>query len=411
MPTKASRHRIKSTLPPRLHLSEAANMHIVHSIPNLNFSSGGPVRAIIDLSQKLADQGHEVTIITHEDSDAPKDWRDNPSSNPRTVTLGDAISGGMRFSNEQKQRISSTLKNADLLHAHAIWNPLAMRTTNMARAAGVPYVISLRGMLDDWCMEQRRLKKLIYLKLGGTKMLNGAAAIHSTAEGELAQSKKWFPKAPGVVIPNLLNLTPYETMPGKDIARNKFPMFDTGDPVLLYLSRLHYKKGVEHLIEAIKILKDSGSPHRLIVAGDGDKPYENKLKALTAQLDLNDYVAFVGLVVGDEKLSLYQAADLFVLPTSQENFGFVLYESLAAGTALITTKGVDTWPELESQAKAVIVDQEKAALANTIKELTADPEALEERGQAGRKWIFAEQHPDRVIERFETMYNDVLKAH
>tara|TARA_R110002072_G_scaffold108107_5_gene234848 strand:+ start:830 stop:1987 length:1158 start_codon:yes stop_codon:yes gene_type:complete len=383
-------------------------MHIVHSIPNLNFSSGGPVRAIIDLSQKLADKGHEVTILTYEDSDAPKNWRDNPNSNPRTVTLGTVHNGGMRATPEQKKRIADAIAQADIVHAHAIWKPLTKRVCAMSRQAGVPYVISLRGMLDDWCMEQRRLKKLIYLQMGGTKMLNSANAIHSTAEGELAQSKKWFPKAPGVVIPNLLNLEPYETMPGKDIARNKFPMFNTGDPVLLYLSRLHYKKGVEHLIQAIKILKDSGSPHRLIVAGDGDKPYENKLKALTKELNLDDYVAFVGLVVGDEKLSLYQAADLFVLPTSQENFGFVLYESLAAGTALVTTKGVDTWPELQSQAQAVICDQNDKVLATTIKELTADPEALEARGQAGRKWIFEHQHPDRVIERFLDMYNDVL---
>lgn len=385
-------------------------MNIVHSIRALDFSDGGPVRAIIDLSAKLAALGHNVKIITLEDKDAPETWRDNPESNPCTVRIGPMSNKGLTYSPAQRAKIHDTIKDADIVHLHAIWEPMTLGVSKIVRKANKPYVISLRGMLDDWCMEQRRLKKLIYLKLGATDMLNSAAAIHSTAEGELAQSKKWFPKAPGVVIPNLLNLTPYETMPGKDIARKKFPMFDTGDPVLLYLSRLHYKKGVEHLIEAIKILKDSGSPHRLIVAGDGDKAYETKLKDLTTQLGLNDYVAFVGLVVGDEKLSLYQAADLFVLPTSQENFGFVLYESLAAGTPLVTTKGVDTWPELESQAQAVICDQEKNDLANTIKELTADPVALEQRGQAGREWIFAEQHPDRVIKRFQAMYNDVLKA-
>ena len=88
-------------------------MHIVHSIPNLNFSSGGPVRAIIDLSQKLADKGHEVTILTYEDSDAPENWRDNPNSNPRTITLGTVLNGGMRATPEQKKRITDAIAQAE----------------------------------------------------------------------------------------------------------------------------------------------------------------------------------------------------------------------------------------------------------------------------------------------------------
>ncbi|CAN0567887.1 unnamed protein product, partial [Laminaria digitata] len=267
---------------------------------------------------------------------------------------------------------------ADVVHAHGIWTPQAMRVTNVARAMKTPYVISLRGMLDDWCMDQRRPKKLAYLKMGGTRMLNEATLIHSTAEGELMQSKKWFPKSEGVVIPNLLNLQPYEQMPDPQIARDAFPFFDTDDPVLLYLSRIHYKKGIEHLIEAIKVLRDEGSPHRLLIAGDGDKDYESRLRALTKTHGLEDYVAFLGLVVGEEKIALYQAADLFVLPTSQENFGFVIYEALAAGTTVLTTKGVDTWPELESQAHATICEQRDTSIASAIKTLTGDPFALAE---------------------------------
>ena len=383
-------------------------MKIVHSIKNLNFSSGGPVRAIIDLSTKLAEIGHDVTIMTCEDIDAPAEWRSNPQSNPRTIVLGQLGINGLYASPAQRKLIAQTVAGADLVHAHGIWTPLAKRVTDATRKAGVPYVISLRGMLDDWCMDQRRAKKLVYLKLGGTRMLNGATLIHSTAEGELAQSKKWFPGSEGVVIPNLLNLQPYETMPGEEIARSKFKMFSKGDPVLLYLSRLHYKKGIEHLIDAVKILKDEGNPHRLIVAGDGDKAYESALKAQTAKLGLDDYIDFVGLVVGDEKLSLYQAADLFVLPTSQENFGFVLYESLAAGTTLITTKGVDTWPELQDRGQSTICEQQDRAIADGILSLTSNPEELQRRGEAGRAWIFEEMHSDIVIKKFDAMYHRVL---
>ncbi len=383
-------------------------MNIIHSIPALDMSSGGPVRAIIDLSTKLAEQGHTVKIITLNDKDAPETWKSNPKSNPQTITLGPMQSKGFFLSASQKNQVAQAFKDADVIHVHGIWEQLTRVISSLARKNNIPYIISLRGMLDDWSMDQRRTKKQLYLKLGGSKMLNSAAIIHCTAEGELLQSKKWFPKTEGCVVPNLLNLEPYETMPSIDIAKSAFPMFDSGDPVLLYLSRLHYKKGVEHLIEAIKILKDTGSKHRLLIAGDGDKAYESKLKNLTKTLDLNDEVAFVGLVVGDQKLSLYRASDLFVLPTSQENFGFVLYESLAAGTPLVTTKGVDTWPELQEQAGAIICDQDAQSIASTIKELTKDPAELDRIGQIGRQWIFDKMHPDQVIKQFEEMYSRVL---
>ena len=379
-------------------------MKIVHCINNLKFSSGGPVRAIIDLSTQLALKGHQVCILTCEDDDAPTEWKSNPQNNPYTIPLGPFRCKGVWANSQQKRKIASTVADADVVHAHGIWTNLAKRSTDASRKARVPYVISLRGMLDDWSMEQRQTKKLVYLKMGGSKMLNGAAAIHSTAEGELAQSKKWFPGSRGIVIPNLLNLEPYETMPGEQIAREKFSMFGKEDPVLLYLSRIHYKKGIEHLIEAVKILRDRGSPHRLLIAGDGDQAYEASLRDQTSQFGLEEYVSFLGLVVGDEKLSLYQAADLFVLPTSQENFGFVLYESLAAGTTLVTTKGVDTWPELQDQAQATICEQDSVSIADAIVALTSDQEALQKRGQIGRDWIFREMNPDRIIEQFEEFY-------
>jgi glycosyltransferase involved in cell wall biosynthesis len=109
------------------------------------------------------------------------------------------------------------------------------------------------------------------------------------------------------------------------------------------------------------------------------------------------------MVIGREKVSLYQACDLFVLPTSQENFGFVLYEALAAGTTLITTRGVDTWPELE-EAGATITEQHAPTLADAIEGLTGDAENLRQLGQAGRDWVFINLRPDRIVQLFERFY-------
>lgn len=382
-------------------------MKILHSIDVLDFRHGGPVRAVIDLSEALAAKGHDITVMVRRGPDTPAAWK-LPGSPTRVVELGQPQLAGAWFRSPSVEKIRSLIKAADIVHIHGIWTPHNAQVAKLAREAGKPHVVSCRGMLDDWCMEQRRPKKLVYLKLaGGSAMLNTARLVHCTADGELRQSAKWFPKSTGVVIPNLLDLKPYITMPGVDRAKAKFPQLSRSEPTLLFLSRLHYKKGVEHLIDAARILKDRGRPHQVLIAGTGDDDYEAKLRRHVQTTGMDDLVSFLGMVIGDDKVSLYQACDLFVLPTSQENFGFVLYEALAAGCPLVTTRGVDTWPELE-EAGASITEQDAAQLADAIEPMTRDRAERDRLGAKGRAWVFENLDPDRIVTAFERFYEQAL---
>lgn len=378
-------------------------MKILHSIDVLDFRHGGPVRAVIDLSEALAAKGHDLTVMVRRGPDTPASWK-QPGSRTRTVELGQPQIAGAWFSGAARARIVELIDACDIVHIHGIWTPHNAQVARIAKARGKPHVVSCRGMLDDWCMDQRRPKKLVYLKLaGGSAMLNNARLVHCTADGELRQSAKWFPGSTGVVIPNLLDLKPYITMPGVERARAKFPQLSRPEPTLLFLSRLHYKKGVEHLIDAAHILKTRGRPHQVLVAGTGDDAYEQQLRTRTRELGMEDLVSFLGMVIGDDKVSLYQASDLFVLPTSQENFGFVLYEALAAGCPLVTTKGVDTWPELE-EAGASITDQDAEQLADAIDPMTRDRAQRDRLGERGRAWVFKNLDPDHIVQSFEQFY-------
>ena len=382
-------------------------MKILHSIDVLDFRHGGPVRAVIDLSEALAAKGHDVTVMVRRGPDPPAAWK-LPGSPTRVVELGQPQFAGAWFRGPSVEQIRSLIKAADIVHIHGIWTPHNAQVAKLAREVGKPHVVSCRGMLDDWCMEQRRPKKLVYLKLaGGSAMLNTARLVHCTADGELRQSAKWFPKSTGVVIPNLLDLKPYITMPGVDRAKARFPQLSRPEPTLLFLSRLHYKKGVEHLIDAARILKDRGRPHQVLIAGTGDDDYEAKLRRHVQTTGMDDLVSFLGMVIGDDKVSLYQSCDLFVLPTSQENFGFVLYEALAAGCPLVTTRGVDTWPELE-EAGASITEQDAAQLADAIEPMTRDRAERDRLSANGRAWVFENLDPDRIVTAFERFYEQAL---
>lgn len=386
-------------------------MRIVHYIDHIDFRRGGPARAVVDQVRVMCDRGHRVALASMSQPDVPEAWRTAAASGGSHAQAIELQAIGSRvLSARGAGSFRSLLGGADIVHLHGAWEPSNLQCASMARRAGVPVVISLRGMLDDWCMAQGGLKKRVYLMMGGRTMLEQATVIHCTAEAELAQSKKWFPKGRGIVVPNLMDLAPFRAMPGPKEAQARFSIDPSGPPIALFLSRMSPKKGVEHLIEAARLLGEEGRPLRVLVAGDGDADYAARMRALARTVPAPAMVEFVGHVGGSLKLSLLQASSLFVLPTSQENFGFVFFEALAAGLPVLTTDLVDTRDEIVSSGGGEVVPQDAHHFAAAMKRLLSDPSALEARGNAGREWVLRELDTHAVAARFERLYEVALGA-
>ena len=148
---------------------------------------------------------------------------------------------------------------------------LAERALAHARTQlGKPYVLSIHGMLDEWNIAQKSFKKRLYLALGGRAMLEKAAAIHCTAQAEQDQSERWYPRGRSAVIPLLFDLSPFDPLPGPELARAKFPQTITDKPVILFVGRLHAIKRIELLIAAASELRKLGQSFKLAIAGPGD---------------------------------------------------------------------------------------------------------------------------------------------
>lgn len=383
-------------------------MRVVHYLRQIRLEQGGVVRAVLDICTVLARAGHDVTLVCCDDTDIPASWREGGERVPRVKKIDPPALPMAAFSPGQVRRLMELARDADVVHLHAVWHASNLQFARACRRARVPYVLSIHGMLDDWSMSQRPAKKRLFMAMGARAMLNGARFVHCTAGAELDQSRKWYPGGRGVVIPLVFDLTPFRTMPGPALAREHYPSLGAGRPNILFISRLHYKKGVEHLIRAARILADRGAPIALQIAGTGDDQYERLLRTLATELALDESATFLGMVSGEPKISLYQAADLVVLPTSQENFGFVVFEAMAAGAPLITTAGVDTWPEVKSSGGGIIVDQDATKIADAIAELLGDPPRRRAMGESGRAWVLRELDPDRVVERFVEMYRGAI---
>lgn len=375
----------------------------------MSLVDGGVVRAVLDICQALAKRNHDVTLLTFCDDDVPQQWKSPHAGEPKVVLLNRKGKLWPKLTTESAEIVRKQLIDADALHVHVPWDPICADLGRIAKSMNIPYVVSLHGMLDDCSMRQKNAKKRIYLRVAGKRLLEEAAAVHCTAEAEKDQTCKWYPDGQSVVLPLIFDLEEYESLPGPEIARQTFASVfpDETTPLLLFLSRLHMIKGLELLIDTAEQLRDSGSAFKLIIAGTGEKTYEQQLKQMVNAKELSEHISFLGFVTGIEKVSLYEAADIFVLPTSHENWGFVLIEALACGTPLVTTKGVNIWPELQSSGGAVIADATVVAMAEAITNLLQDDSKLNSMGAKGREWVLENMKVDKILSQYENLYSDI----
>jgi glycosyltransferase involved in cell wall biosynthesis len=268
-------------------------------------------------------------------------------------------------------------------------------------------------MLDDWSIGQKYLKKRAYLALAGRELLEHAEVVHCTAVGELRQAEKWLSHQRMQVIPLAVDLRSYEDLPGTKLARAKFDLANAVPAsaklrTVLFLSRIHYKKGLDVLLKAITQLDAESVSLCLLIAGSGSPSYMAKMQALAEHLGISSIVQFLGPVDGELKRSLYQLADVFALPTSQENFGLVFAEALACATPVITTRHVDIWPELEESGGVVVAERTPTDFARKILGLLRDDKRRRAMGEAGRRWAFSYLNSATIRVRFEQMYREMM---
>lgn len=383
-------------------------MRIVHYIPAIELAQGGVVRAVLDVSSLTAAAGHDVTVMTRDPADAPEDMRSGAPGRPRVQQIEDHARG-LRLSRQALRQVRTLVESADVVHLHTPWLPANLQLAGAARAARKPYILTLHGMLDTWSMSQKRAKKRLYLALAGRRLLANAACIHCTAEFEMTQAQLWTDNSRFRVIPLIFDLADYLQPAPPELAAKTFQV-DRSRPTVLFLSRLHPKKRPDVLIEAVAILRDQRNPVQLLLAGTGDEAYVNSLKRIARTRGLEDDARFLGLVTGPLKTSLYSLADVLAIPSSQENFGFVFPESLACRTPVITTRGVDIWPELEASGGAMILDPPTpAAFAHAIADILSDPTRRDRMGHAGRRWVLEYLDNDQILSRFEEMYRDATR--
>lgn len=361
-------------------------MRVLHLLNSLNRRAGGVAAFVVDVAAAVAATGAQVTVRTGDDADIPMAWGGTKTPAVQVSEAGEPGSAKLR----------AAIQEADVVHLHGPWARENAAAATVCRATGTPYVVSLHGMIDHWSMNNtavKSVKKRIYLAAGGRKMLNSAAFVHCTAHAEADAAAFYLPKANFFVIPCVVEA-------GELAAISREPLKAPREPLrILFLSRLHPKKRPDLLISAIANLPNA----RLVLAGPGETAYVAKLTRLASELGVENRVDFPGMLRDHQRLAAYGDADCFALPTSQENFGIVLAEAMAAGLPTITTRGTAIWREIES-AGAWIVDQTPESLATAIQTIASDRPGAAVRGLRGRAFVLEQFSAERLGPTYRDLY-------
>ena len=283
-------------------------------------------------------------------------------------------------------------ENPEIVHINGIWSPENWGFQKMAQELGIKVVLSPHGMLEPWILANNPWKKKVALFLYQNKALVRADYLHATAQMELESIKKLGYQNKIMIIPN-----------GIDQSEVKETKTEYGSKKMIFLSRIHPKKGIDLLLEAWKNAATAG--WKLEIAGTGDFDY---LETLQSQaLELNN-VTFVGPVYGEEKWKFLKSADVMVLPTHSENFGIVVAEALAVGLPVITTTGTP-WIDLSHFNCGWWIDLSTSNLEKAISTaINSSPIVIQEMGSRGQFLVKEKYEMKSIALQMVALYKTVL---
>jgi glycosyltransferase involved in cell wall biosynthesis len=405
-------------------------VRILHIITALSASTGGPAEACLGLCRELAKRGHEVSIYTtnFEQSD---DEQFAHTPRPLDAAVYDhgveiryfAATGRGRFYASSLPLLRALYRKipaVDIVHIHSIYLFHSTVGAFLCRHFDVPYVIKPHGTLDPYLRGRHRMRKWLHELLVERQTFKSAAAIQFTAIQEMTLAtesragKRLFNRTVGAIVPNGV-VIPEAFEPaaaGEDVEGliEQFPEL-RGKRIVLFLSRINFKKGLDILVAAFARLSATHRNLHLLLAGPDNEGFGQKVKEWIMSANVADRVTFPGMLRGAYKNAAFKLAEIFVLPSYSENFGIAIVEAMSYGLPVVVSDKVNIWEEISDAAAGLVIKCDAAELEPALASLLGDPELRRAMGERGRQLVHRTFTWEVAGRQMSDLYEQILQEH
>jgi len=377
---------------------------IVHVSAYLSRRAGGIFEIELALAKSLNRLGADVTTVGLEDSNWANDRaRWSPLQASVSKTIGPAIFG---FAPDMFSQIMAA--QADLLHLHYMWMYPSVAVNRWSAKTHNPYIVTPNGMLEPWALRNSAWKKKIAGMFYEHRMLGGAACLQANTKKEAADFRSYGLANPIAVIPNGIDFPLFQSLPSRTSLEVRFPALKDRRWIL-FLSRIHPKKGLPHLLRAWARIRKFDD-WVLVVAGPDEQGHAAEMKKLSGELGREHNVVFTGPLHGENKLAALGGAEAFVLPSFSEGFSMAVLEAAAAGLPIMLTPQCN-FPELAQAGGAVEISPDVAGCEAGLRQLLALPDSeLQNMGRRGRNLVSRNYTWARIADQMLEVYRWLIEG-
>lgn len=361
-------------------------MRVAHVLKELDPAYGGTVTVPLNMARWTAAAGLDVEIWTADRFGWPPEAPPEvpPDVGKGSITVKERKGPDGLFEKGFFERFEADLKSIDLLHIHGLWNPHSARFVFACDRLGVPVLHTMHGMLMDWPMSHRRLKKVLYMQLVAKRQLRRTTAVHMLNAEETRQSRHAGADFRYFELPNGVDTSEFDALPARGTYRSTEPAL-MDKTIILSVGRLHTIKGTDLLLEAFLELAGGCDDIALVLAGP-DEGLKPKLDEMLRGHSAADRVRLPGLVTGDLRLSLLADADIYAHCSRHETMSMAILESAYAGKAMLVTDRCNC-PEIGDADAGLIVKVNSDSIRLGLQRLLDERDQMAKRGRRARALV------------------------